>query len=241
MKSFCTHLSGTFPLLSARVSIESGGGEAQYIQSRKLMVALVKWLLVVWTGGMGRLRWRWWGVYLSHRVMGLFRARRASRRPLSGAPSPSAAAATAAWGRTGASGGPGLSWVPRSPPAPTRSEASRTAGPCRLRGSCSVRCWRTPRHFGSAGARCHTPGLRRGQCKERREEWESHMQEGLGDTLLEVHCHASKTHQNSAHYQIPAKLISHHFIFCSVAPLRRDEQIQNSFLQVKCYHSLFQV
>ncbi len=35
MKSFCTHLSGTFPLLSARVSIESGGGEAQYSTVQK--------------------------------------------------------------------------------------------------------------------------------------------------------------------------------------------------------------
>lgn len=35
MKSFCTHLSGTFPLLSVRVSIESGGGEAQYSTVQK--------------------------------------------------------------------------------------------------------------------------------------------------------------------------------------------------------------
>lgn len=35
MKSFCTHLTGTFPLLSVRVSIESGGGEAQNITVQK--------------------------------------------------------------------------------------------------------------------------------------------------------------------------------------------------------------
>lgn len=33
MKSFCTHLSGTFPLLS--VSTESGGGEAQHSTVQK--------------------------------------------------------------------------------------------------------------------------------------------------------------------------------------------------------------
>lgn len=197
MKSFCTHLSGTFSLLSARVSIESGGGEAQYSTVQKAHVLFNGcWLFL--KGEMGRLRWRRQGVYHSHQVMGLFRARWASRRPLSAVLSPVAEAAAAS-GRMGSWGGPGPNRDPRSPLAPTHSGASHTAGLCRLRDSCSGRCWHTLHHFGSAGARCHTPGLRREQCKDRREEWESNMQEILGDTLLEVYYHASKAHYKSVY------------------------------------------
>lgn len=158
MKSFCTHLPGTFPLSSARVSIESGGGEAQYNTVQKAHDCSCLMVFDYLKGGMGRLRWRRWGVDHSHQVMGLFRARQASRRPLSAVPSPAAAAA-AAWGTVEPSGGPGPNRGPRSPPAPSRSGASHTVGPCRLRDSCSGHCLHTPRHFGSAGARCHTPGL----------------------------------------------------------------------------------
>lgn len=139
MKSSCTHLSGTFPLLSARVSIESGGGEAQYSTVQKAhgcsCLMVFDYLKGEWEG----LRWRRQGVYHSPQVMGLFRARRASRRPLSAVPSPAAAAA-AAWGMMEASGGPGPNLGPRSPPALTRSGASRTAGLRSLRDSCSGRC-----------------------------------------------------------------------------------------------------
>lgn len=55
MKSFCTHLSGTFPLSSARVSIESGGGEARNSTVQKAhgcsCFMVVDYLKGGWEGG----------------------------------------------------------------------------------------------------------------------------------------------------------------------------------------------
>lgn len=178
MKSFCTHLTGTFPLLSVRVSIESGGGEAQNITVQKAHGC--SFLMVVdylkgEGGGMSGLSRRRWEVCDSHQVTGLFRARWAGRRPLSAEPS-LAAAAAATWRWMEASGEPGPNPGLHSLPAQTHSGAFHTASPCRLRDSCSGRCWYTSRHFGSAGVRCHTPVLRWKQCKDRREAWEFNTQ-----------------------------------------------------------------
>lgn len=56
MKSFCTHLSGTFPLLSARVSIESGGGEAQNSTVQKAHGCSCLMVFDYLKGGMGRFK-----------------------------------------------------------------------------------------------------------------------------------------------------------------------------------------
>lgn len=182
--------------------------------------------------GKGRLRWRRRGVHRSGQVMSHFRAWRANRGPLSAVLSPAAAA----WRGTGASAGRGLNWALCSPPALFRSEASHTAGPCRPRDSCSGCCWHTPRHFGSAGARCRTPGLWWKQCKDKREQWESsRWQDILDNTLLEAYCRASKAYCKSASCKIREK------ISCSQLLRRRWKSLTKSFLQVKCYHILLPI
>lgn len=63
MKSFCTHWPGTFSLLSARVSIESGGREAQYITVPKAHGCCFFNGCWLFQEGMGRgIKWRWWVV-----------------------------------------------------------------------------------------------------------------------------------------------------------------------------------
>lgn len=148
------------------------------------------------------LRWRRWEVCDSHQVMGHFRAQRAGRRPLSAEPSLAAGAATA-WRWMEVSGEPGLNLGPHSLPALTRSGASHTANPYSPLDSCSGRCWYTSHHFGSAGVRCHTPGLRWKQCKDRKDVWEFNTQTRVWVTLY-LKCvlvHEGDSLLISSHYQ----------------------------------------
>lgn len=158
----------------------------------------------------------------------------------------------------GASAGRGPNWGLGSPPAPFRSGVSHTAGPCRRRDSCSGRCWHTLRHFGSAGARCHTPGLWWEQSEDRREQWDQTCDERVWMTLYLKWTVMHQKHSiKNAYYKILEKIISYYYLLTCPIRIRwnldypggktrkaphaliwTNQKLTKSFLQVKRCHIL---